>query len=52
MTIVNTEETDDDQYGLMDGKIEMMNLIDPEKEEVSDFTAAKSLRTLGRRSAS
>ena len=52
MTIENLEETDDNQYGLMDGKIETMDLLSPKEEEFSAFTATKSLRTLGRRSAS
>ena len=52
ITITNLNETDDDQFGLMDGKIETMDLLSPEAEEFSVFTATKSLRTLGRRSAS
>ena len=59
ITITNLNETDDDQFGLMDGKIETMggkietmDLLSPEVEEFSVFTATKSLRTLGKRSAS
>ena len=51
ITITNLNETDDDQFGLMDGKIETMDLLSPKEEEFSAFTATKSLRTRGRRSA-
>ena len=58
IAIMSLSETDDDQFGLMDGKIETMDgkietmdLLSPEVEEVSVFTATKSLRTLGKRSA-
>ena len=47
--IENLEGTDDDRYGLMDGKNDMMRLI---VLEDSDFIEMMSHQIRGRRSAS
>ena len=48
IAIKNLKETDEDQYGRMDGSMHIIS----QEVEVSVSTATKSLRTLGKRSAS